>query len=428
MLTSNQNQKIFIDDKRKQFLLRLDSGIYSILFTKFYGYVFFIYLALLFLWEIYAVSMNNGTLYNLSVLIISLTTLLYLSGHPLKALKMNRAFLRIGFTNSVGIPPTLLYVTRDTSKYITFICISDGIPLDYWIDKQLALENALNLTIESISASSEYTNRIRIKAYKGRYVFPEKIEWNSSYLSYDSSELVMGEQLTGQFSISLNDYPHILIGGATGSGKSVLLKSLLMQCVCHKNEVYIIDFKGGIDYFPIWHVCCNIVTDYSSLISALKKVTDELQARKKVLLDAQVANIDEYNLLYPAPMQRIIIAFDEVAEALDKSGLGKTEKEQILKIESYLSTIARTGRAMGIHLILATQRPDANILTGQIKSNINYRICGRADNVLSQIILDTAIADDKIPKDAKGIFINQDNVVFKGYIFDENEELKDYLP
>lgn len=79
---------------------------------------------------------------------------------------------------------------------------------------------------------------------------------------------------------------------------------------------------------------------------------------------------------------------------LDKTGLTKEQKEIVIKIEGLLGTIARQGRAFGIHLILATQRPDSAILSGQIKNNINCRICGRADNVLSMIILDKTDAAD----------------------------------
>lgn len=90
------------------------------------------------------------------------------------------------------------------------------------------------------------------------------------------------------------------------------------------------------------------------------------------------------------------------------------------QIESRLATIARLGRAFGIHLILATQRPDANILCGQIKNNIAYRICGRADNVLSGIILDSTAAADEIPSDARGRFIDNNGVIFQSYWFDES--------
>ena len=105
------------------------------------------------------------------------------------------------------------------------------------------------------------------------------------------------------------------------------------------------------------------------------------------------------------------------------TGLTKEEKEQVARMENRLSTIARQGRAFGIHLFLSTQRPDANILSGQIKNNIGYRICGRADNVLSMIILDNTDASDKIPHDAQGRFLTGDGTVFQAYWFDDTKEM-----
>ena len=78
-----------------------------------------------------------------------------------------------------------------------------------------------------------------------------------------------------------------------------------------------------------------------------------------------------------------MFACDEVAEMLDKTGRSKESKEVLAQIENKLATLSRLGRAFGIHLILATQRPDANILPGQIKNNLDFRVCGRADNILS---------------------------------------------
>ena len=106
---------------------------------------------------------------------------------------------------------------------------------------------------------------------------------------------------------------------------------------------------------------------------------------------------------------------------LDRTGLSKEQKELVNQIESRLATIARLGRAFGIHLILATQRPDANLLSGQIRNNLNCRICGRADNILSQLILDNTDAANQIPKDAKGRFMLHDGTVFQGYLFDEKK-------
>ena len=89
-------------------------------------------------------------------------------------------------------------------------------------------------------------------------------------------------------------------------------------------------------------------------------------------------------------------------------------------IEARLALIARQGRAFGIHLILATQRPDANILPGQIKNNMNIRICGRADTTLSTIIIGDGRAAEQIPHDAQGRFIMEDGTVFQAYYFNDD--------
>ena len=99
----------------------------------------------------------------------------------------------------------------------------------------------------------------------------------------------------------------------------------------------------------------------------------------------------------------------------------KEGRERLAQIENRLATLARLGRAFGIHLILATQRPDANIIPGQIRNNMDFRVCGRADSVLSQIILDSTGAAEQIPKDARGRFITGDGTVFQGYLFDEGQ-------
>lgn len=122
----------------------------------------------------------------------------------------------------------------------------------------------------------------------------------------------------------------------------------------------------------------------------------------------------------------LIFACDEVAAMLDKTGRSKEQKEQIDKGIDKLSLIAQQSRAFGVHLILATQRPDANLIPGQIRNNLDYKVCGRADSVLSSIIIDSTAAADLIPKDAKGRFVLNDGrdvssaTVFQGYtLFEE---------
>ena len=132
------------------------------------------------------------------------------------------------------------------------------------------------------------------------------------------------------------------------------------------------------------------------------------------------SSLKDFNLLRPdGKLRRILLVVDEIAELTDTTGMDKPHKEEVAAIVSNLATIARLGRAFGIHLVVSTQRPDAMVVPGQIKNNLDGRICGKADNVLSQIILDSTDAADRIPKDSQGLFLDQDGTLFRGYLFDD---------
>ena len=250
---------------------------------------------------------------------------------------------------------------------------------------------------------------------------PEVLKWKDSYLSPKSFVLVLGESYTGPVTVNLAHIPHILLGGSTGSGKSVLLKLLLMQALHKGAEVYITDFKGGVDFPKVWHEKCRMCFTEENLRYTLDQLVAVLEYRKNAFKALGCPNIDAYNETTEQPLPRLIFACDEVAEMLDKTGADNERKKLLAQIENKLSTIARQGRAFGIHLILATQRPDATIIPGQIRNNMDFRVCGRADSVLSQIILDNTGAADQIPKDARGRFITGDGTVFQGYLFDEGQ-------
>ena len=135
--------------------------------------------------------------------------------------------------------------------------------------------------------------------------------------------------------------------------------------------------------------------------------------------------ISMYNTYVHDTYRRIIIVIDELAEILDKKRFPKAQHARIDNIIGYLSIIACTGRVFGVHLILGTQRPDAAVVPGQIKDNISFKCCGRAENVLSQIILDDARASELIPADAQGLFVcnDPDKTVFRAYYLD-NKQLR----
>ena len=326
----------------------------------------------------------------------------------------------IGLVNHADEVPVLKKKFKDPQnpRITVWEFTSQGIPLKVWKDKQPAIETALDITIFRIKNESG-KSRVRLYAVPAVSDLPDMIQWQDEYLSQQSFVLSLGESFTGPVTVDLAKIPHILLGGATGSGKSVLLKLLLMQARKKGAEVCIADFKGGVDFPTIWHKQCRMCFEEQSTLELLTELTEELERRKQLLTATGQPNIDRYNEATGENLKRYIFACDEVAEMLDKTGLMKEQKETVSKIESKLSMIARQGRAFGIHLILATQRPDANILSGQIKNNLNIRICGRADHVLSQIILDNTEAADHIPDYAQGRFITQDGTVFQAYWFDD---------
>ena len=328
----------------------------------------------------------------------------------------------IGLVNHAGMVPALLRKTND-KKYPNLTVWefrNQGIPLEAWEDKREAIEAALDITIVKLSYGKS-KSRVLLHAVPARCALPAVLPWKDKYLSPESFVLVLGESLTGAVTVNLANIPHILLGGSTGSGKSVLLKLLLMQAVKKGAVVCIADFKGGVDFPPVWHEKCRMCLEEKELPAMLDMLTAAIQSRKELFKQVGCSNLDEYIQATGDRQPRYIFACDEVAELLDKTGRSKEEKERLGQIENRLATIARQGRAFGVHLILATQRPDANVIPGQIRNNLDFRVCGRAESVLSQIILDNTSAADQIPKDARGRFITGDGTVFQGYLFNEGQ-------
>ena len=349
-----------------------------------------------------------------------LLALLVLLGTPWGGKAAREGLQKVGLVNHAGEAPVLLSKGPDKNNPRLTVWEFDpcGIPLNEWEDRQTRIETALDITIARMNWA-EGRKIIRVYAVPAASELPALLRWEDKYLSPESFVLVLGESLLGPVTINLANIPHILLGGSTGSGKSLLLKLLLMQALRKGAEVYIADFKGGVDFPKVWHKKCHICIREDTLLYVLNQLTAVLEYRKGRLAETGCPDLDAYNEATGENLPRLVFACDEVAEVLDRTGRSKEDKELLAQIENRLATLARLGRAFGIHLILATQRPDANILPGQIKNNLDFRVCGRADDILSGIILGNNSADDQIPKDARGRFILQDGTVFQGYLFDE---------
>ena len=355
-------------------------------------------------------------------LLLGGAALIYLLLYPFGKRMAKDQLQSIGLTNHAGMVPELLRKKRDKGhpRVTIWEFRNQSIPLAEWEDNRAAIEAALDISIIKMTYGKG-KSRVLVYAVPAQIDLPEIICWKGKYLSPDSFVLVLGESLLGPVTVNLAHIPHILLGGSTGSGKSVLLKLLLMQAMKKGASVFIADFKGGVDFPPLWHRDCRICFEETDLLDLLTGLVAELERRKEIFRTAGCSSIDTYNKSTGESLQRLIFACDEVAEVLDKTGADAERKKLLAQIENRLSTIARQGRAFGIHLILATQRPDAAIIPGQIRNNMDFRVCGRADSVLSSIILDNTDAADLIPKDARGRFLLHDGTIFQAYWFEESD-------
>ena len=367
-----------------------------------------------------------------AALAVGLTmTLLWVWGGPLQARRVEEALARIGFTNANGEVPELLSITRhsDNPKIKVYEFEICGIPVPGWLDFAEKIQSALNVTIIDVQYMID-CQHIRLTVAPPAVTLPTKIPWHDRLLPLDPYVVSLGQSLAGDVLLDLKQIPHVLVGGITGSGKTVLLKSILFQLICWGADLYIVDLKG-IDFGRWWEARCHLCTDESGVLPILDKFMDALAERKNLLHRANCRNIDEYNARRAHKLRCMIFACDEAAELLDKTGADKDGKAFIAQVESRLSTLARLGRAMGLHLVLGMQRADTETLKGQIRSNMGCRICGKADPILEKITIGTSGAvSDLIPNGVQGRFILNEgdgstNTVFQGYLFREREDADD---
>lgn len=337
---------------------------------------------------------------------------------PKDAIAIEHDLLRAGIVNSIGEWPILLSIRQVEGNRQIAELYSCGISISKYNDLLLQMEAALNRRIVRIEEGKD-KQTILLYLAPGDVKLPEKIDWSDTYMNEDDFTIALGTSLDGTYEVNLNVTPHMIVAGSTGSGKTILIKAIMYQALKKKADVYLIDMKGGLDYPKKWRTeVCNYADERNDALSLFSAVDEQLERRKIMLEHHECANIAEFNRKYESKLPHIVMVIDEIAELTVSTGLSKEQKQIVENTNRLLDKIARLGRAYGIHLIIGTQRPDANILPGQTKANCDVRICGRADNTLSMIILDNTDAADRIPKDSRGRFLTNSGLEFQGYWID----------
>lgn len=229
----------------------------------------------------------------------------------------------------------------------------------------------------------------------------EVLCWNDfhSVMEKSMTNLALGKWIDGKCVIkALEDMPHLLVAGSTGSGKSVWINDFILSLIYQNSpselKFLMVDPKqvelGLYDWIP--YLLAPIITKPDVALRWLKWAVNEMERRYELLKNSRVRNLKEYNKKFPdEQLYRVVIVIDELADLMMSGNKKDTE--------TCITRIAQKARAVGMHLIVATQRPSVNVITGLIKANIPTRIAfGVVSQIDSRTILDMKWAEDLVGK------------------------------
>ena len=225
--------------------------------------------------------------------------------------------------------------------------------------------------ISTIPGSS--TIGIELPNLSRENVYLSEILDNQSFKKKDIKlPIALGKSISGTPVIGdLSSMPHLLIAGTTGSGKSVCINTIILSLLYRhspeKCKFILIDPKmlELSTYEGIPHLICPVITEAKKAASVLGWVVKEMESRYRLMTKEGVRNIDGYNSKHKLPMPYIVVVVDEMSDLMLVAG-----KE----IENYIQKLSQMARAAGIHIIMATQRPSVDVITGTIKANFPTRI------------------------------------------------------
>jgi S-DNA-T family DNA segregation ATPase FtsK/SpoIIIE len=275
--------------------------------------------------------------------------------------------------------------------------------IDTKVSKILALEDDLAMTLQALSIRiiapipGRSVVGFEVSNKKRKDVLLASVIQSPEYLEFDGLlPLILGQNTVGKdVVVDLAKMPHLLIAGSTGSGKSVALNSMLISllCKCTPDELrlILIDPKR-LEFSPyadIAHLLFPIVTDPRQSVPILKWVVKQMELRYEQMSHYGVRNVFEYNKIVKAQGLELfpfmVIVIDELSDLMMTVGR---------EIEELITRITQMARAAGIHMIIATQRPSVDVITGLIKVNFPSRIsCRVTSKVDSRTILDCSGAD-----------------------------------
>ena len=259
-------------------------------------------------------------------------------------------------------------VTLNEFEPAAGVKVSKIINLSDDIARNTSSESARIATIPgSNTVGIELPNNIRENVYLSEILANSDFKKREIKLPIALGKNISGKPVVGD----LTSMPHLLIAGTTGSGKSVCINTIILSLLYRhtpENCKFILIDPKMLElstYEGIPHLLCPVITEAKKAASVLGWVVKEMESRYKLMTKEGVRNIDGYNKKHKLPMPYIVVVVDEMSDLMLVAG-----KE----IENYIQKLSQMARAAGIHIIMATQRPSVDVITGTIKANFPTRI------------------------------------------------------
>ncbi len=300
---------------------------------------------------------------------------IYFLGHsPLSCVKrFERAFRTTGIKNALGEYPIVLDYSRVSTFRYRLRLLVDGIDADEFNSKSKKLETSFRAMIEGVVRhdSPQY-----VDIYLTSNPIPKKVMYADVSAKLTSPyTFIIGETLADTMTFSICSLPHMLIAGATGTGKSVFQKQMLLGLLEGTRsglQVYILDLKRGLE-MKQFTVCRNvlIVKEVSEAVILLRELSSEMDRRFRLLEEKG------FNQINPDrdKLDRIVVCIDEASVLYTESKLNTIEKELTQEATEITDRIAKLSRATGIHLIFATQKVTKDTISTHIQENLEGRMC-----------------------------------------------------
>lgn len=306
------------------------------------------------------------------------------------AVKLKEVFDLVGLKNAIGSYPNFLTLEPITGGTMKLRLTNGAFPLFDWQKRKERLEANMRVFIDEIK---QVQDKGIIEMTFSYEPMPTKVSIEN-IRGFRDYKFLIGRDRSKSYVGSFVDNPHFLIGGESGGGKSAFVRQLVTTIKVNQPEAefYLLDFKGGVEFWQFEKLPgIKVISDIAKAARSLNEIAGNIELRTKKLREMNLTDIkyffesDQFKRMSTEEKRshtlgrRIIIVVDECAEIF-LFGLGHPA-EFTRELRAAMSRITRLGRSVGIHAVIATQRPDKNAVDPQVKTNLPTTICYRINDI-----------------------------------------------